>query len=117
VAAAPREQHDRLEEARLAGGIRSPDELRSGLEHDVEDPVAAEVADRQAAQDRRVGDRGCLVVEQALRDALRQDVVRTGITTCTYASSPTGLNTPGDSGPLSSSANRSACTLPSTSLR
>ena len=119
MAAAPGEEHDRLEEARLARGVGPPDELRAGLEHGVERPVAAEVADGEPAQDRRVGDRRrrCRVVDQALRDALRQDVVRTGITTCTYASSPTGLNTPGDSGPLSSSANRSAWTLLSTSLR
>ena len=47
----------------------------------------------------------------------RQDAVRTGITTCTYWSSPSGLNTPGESGPLSSSANWSASTFVRTSVR
>src|SRR5215218_1051765 len=118
MAATPREEHDRLEEARLAGGVGAPHELWPWLEHGIERRVSAQVPDGKPAEDRRVGRRRPgAVVEQALRDALRQDVVRTGITTCTYASSPTGLKTPGDSGPLSSSAKRSAWTLPSTSLR
>src|SRR6478752_10007745 len=50
-------------------------------------------------------------------DHVAQEVVRTGITTWMYWSSPIGLKTPGDSGPLSSRANWSAATLVRTSAR
>ena len=44
VRAAPGEQDDRLEQARLAGGVRPPDELRPGPERGLERRVAAQVA-------------------------------------------------------------------------
>ena len=46
-----------------------------------------------------------------------QEVVRTGMTTWTYRSSPIGLKTPGASGPWSSSANWSASRWSRTSAR
>jgi hypothetical protein len=110
--AAPRQQDDRLEQAGLAGSVGAVDQLRPGLELGVEGRVPAEVADRDPAQDRRVDGRAL-----GAWGGVRQDVVRTGITTWTYAASPTGRNTPGERGPLSSSANRSAETFVSTSLR
>ena len=75
-----RQQHDRLEQARLAGGVRAPDELRARAEGGVERRVAAEVEQAERLEHgssvrgaRRAG----------LRDGGRQDVVRTGITTWT----------------------------------
>src|SRR5690349_13564482 len=106
---APGEQDDALEQARLAGRVGPPDELRAGRQLDVERAVPAEVGQQQPLEQRRGGRRGC-----GRRD---QEVVRTGITTWTYSSSPTGRNTPGESGPLSSIAKRSASTLVSTSAR
>jgi hypothetical protein len=43
VRAAPRDQGDRLEEARLARGIRPPDQLRSRPEFDFERVIATKV--------------------------------------------------------------------------
>ena len=124
MGSAPGREDDRLEQAGLARGVRAPDELRAGREDGVEVRVAAQVADRQPEQDGCGAPALAVDLDGARRrvrgrcpEGVRQDVVRTGITTWTYASSPTGRKTPGDSGPLSSSANRSACTLPSTSLR
>src|SRR5688572_4040060 len=99
----PAEERDGLQQARLAGRIRPVDELRAGTEGRLERgvPTKIERADR---------------VEQAIR-AVSYEVVRTGMTTWTYWSSPMGLKTPGDSGPLSSRANCSAATLVSTSAR
>ena len=66
VASAPREQHDRLEQAGLAGRVGPPDELRPGAERGIERGVPAQVAQADG-------------VEQVPP----QEVVRTGITTCT----------------------------------
>jgi hypothetical protein len=61
----PRKEDDRLEEARLAGGVRAPDEVRPGAEFDLERGISTEVenSDRAEQSDRRY------------------EVVRTGITT------------------------------------
>jgi hypothetical protein len=75
VGSAPGEQHDRLEEARLAGGVRPHDEVRSRAEGELGRAVAAEVLDRD-----RVEHRGILWPGGA---GHRQDVVRSGITTWT----------------------------------
>ncbi len=112
VGVAPGQQDDGLEQARLAGRVGTVDELGARPEGDVEGGVAAQIADRDPAQDRRLRGR-----PSGVEAGVRQEVVRTGITTWTYAVSPTGRNTPGDRGPLSSSAKRSAVRLPSTSLR
>jgi hypothetical protein len=77
MAATPGEQDDRLEEARLAGGVRTEDQLRAGLEDGVERGVPAKVADGEAPQDRGVG------VRPGGGVGVRQEVVRTGITTWT----------------------------------
>ena len=66
MAAPPGQEHDRLEEARLAGRVRAPHELWSGAEGGVEGGVPAQVAQADG-------------VEQDPP----QEVVRTGITTWT----------------------------------
>ena len=76
VRAAPGEQDDRLEQARLAGGVRSPDQLRPGPERDLERVVATEVRARSQHGMRRAR-------PTARPDAILQDVVRTGMTTWT----------------------------------
>ena len=88
--AAPGQQDDRLEEARLACRVGPPDQLRAGFEHGVERRVAAQVADGDAPQDRGVGNRrraGVRAVRRGggrvARAVVRQEVVRTGITTWT----------------------------------
>ena len=80
--------------------------MRAGAERRLERRVASEVEQADAIE--QLGDP---------RRPEDQDVVRTGITTWMYWSSPIGLKTPGDSGPLSSSANWSASTLVRTSAR
>jgi hypothetical protein len=78
MAPAPGQQDDRLEQACLACGVRAPDQLWARLEDGVERRVAPEVADGDAPQDRGVGRRR----GGAFRGRrVRQDVVRTGITT------------------------------------
>ena len=70
--ATPGQQHDRLEQAGLAGRIGPPDELRAGSEVGVEGRVAAQVAelDRLEQTDTR-----------AAVTRPPQEVVRTGMTT------------------------------------
>ena len=62
VGATPGEQDDRLEQARLAGRVGPPDELRSGPEVGVEARVAAQIAelDRLEQTDTRVAGPGPL---------------------------------------------------------
>lgn len=50
VAASPAEQGDPLEQARLAGGIGTPDQLGAGTEGGIECRVAAEVEDRKRVE-------------------------------------------------------------------
>ena len=69
--ATPREQDDRLEEARLASRVGTPDELRTGPEVDVEGRVATQVA-----QDDRLEQ-----TDPGPRTRPPQEVVRTGMTT------------------------------------
>jgi len=76
VAAAPGQQDDRLEQARLACGVGTPDELRAWFEDGVDRGIPAKIADGDTPQDRGVG-RGA--GEAGLQ--VRQEVVRTGITT------------------------------------
>ena len=115
VGAAPGEQHDRLEQARLAGRVRPHDQLRPG-------PEARPRAPRTTARssDRQAPERGLALVRDRRPGRSRVSVRRSsgrGMTTWTYRSSPTGLNTPGESGPLSSRANWSASTFVRTSAR
>ena len=50
VGAPPTEQGDGLEQARLAGGVRSPDQVRAGRERDLEPGVSAQVEDRERVE-------------------------------------------------------------------
>ncbi|TAJ98898.1 MAG: hypothetical protein EPO36_13810 [Chloroflexota bacterium] len=63
---APGKQDDALEEARLAGRVGTPDELRTGAEGRLERAVSPEIGEAER------GERGG-----------PYDVVRTGITTWT----------------------------------
>jgi hypothetical protein len=67
----PREQDDRLEQARLPRRVGTRDELRPGTELDVQRGVPAKIGEPERLELRGGGGR---------RD---QDVVRTGISTCT----------------------------------
>lgn len=101
MGSSPGQQDDGLEQAGLARRIGPPDQLWPGPEVDLEQRVAAQVADGEGLeQDRLPG-----------WARPPQEVVRTGMTTWVYASSPIGRKTPGESGPLSSSANCSADTF------
>ena len=53
VGPAQRQQDDGLEQSRLAGGVRAPDELRPGPELEVQRGVAPEIPDRPGAEERR----------------------------------------------------------------
>ncbi len=48
-----RQQDDRLEQGRLAGGVWTPDELRPGPELEIERRVAPEIPDYQGSEQRR----------------------------------------------------------------
>ena len=95
VRAAPGQQDDRLEQARLAGRVRAPDELRAGAERRVERRVAPQVEQADASRagssgpaapgrppDRGLGggpdrhdDVDVLVVADRLEDAGRERAV------------------------------------------
>jgi hypothetical protein len=75
VGSAPGEQDDRLEQARLAGRVRAPDELRAVAERDIELGVTAEVAQRELCE----GDPGRRRRYRGTGPG--QEVVRTGMTT------------------------------------
>jgi hypothetical protein len=76
VGPAPGQQDDRLEERRLAGGIRPDDQLRTATELGVKRGIRPQVEDRDPAElSRRFRLRG--------RCLCRQLVVRSGITTWT----------------------------------
>ncbi len=76
--ATPGKQDDRFEQACLARRVGAPHELWAVVEQRVERRVAAQVVDGQGPEDRGVRP---LVSGRGRR--FRQDVVRTGITTCT----------------------------------
>jgi len=78
VGTAPGEQDDPLEERGLARGVRSDDQLRTGLELGLQRVVRAEAGDGEAAEE--VALVGRPVDGENLR---RQDVVRSGMTTWT----------------------------------
>ena len=85
VRAAPGEEDDRLEEARLAGGVRAPHELRARARRPrrARGSPAGRGSRGRAGSGRRTPTRGARRTGARVRDPLRQDVVRTGITTCT----------------------------------
>ena len=77
--APPGQQHDRLEQARLAGRVGAPDELRPRPERGLERGIAPEVGEAQGVEQRGVPGRDPAFVG----DGDRQDAVRTGMTTWT----------------------------------
>jgi hypothetical protein len=87
----PRQEDDRLEEARLAGGVRTPDELRTPSELGVERVVTAEVenAQRTKQESPRLATFLAVVLRgrrlssatPSARGCSAYDVVRTGMTT------------------------------------
>ncbi len=83
-----RQQDDGLEQRRLAGRVRTPDQLRPGPELEVERGVAPEIPDRQGSKERRrpaTGSRPDLAPESVARDlSATYEVVLTGMTTWTY---------------------------------
>ena len=83
MAPAPGQQHDRLEEAGLAGRVRAPDELWAGAEGDVEGGVPAEVEQADGVEQGsasggrpdRHHDVDVVVVADGLEDARRERAV------------------------------------------
>ena len=82
-------EHDRLEQAGLAGGVRAPDQLRPRVGRPRRAPRSragrgprARAGSGRRSPARRLSGPGAAAAA-AVRDPLRQEVVRTGITTCT----------------------------------
>jgi hypothetical protein len=77
VRPAAREQDDRLDKARLSGGIGAPDDMGARPERELEAGVSPQVEQAERVEQRRPG--------PASRPGLpvRYDVVRTGMTTWT----------------------------------
>ena len=67
VRATPGQQDDGLEQARLAGRVGAPHQLRAGVEHGVERRVRAQVADGETPEDRGVRLRWVGVVAGSVR--------------------------------------------------
>ena len=127
VGAAAREEDQGLDEVRLAGRVRPDDDVRAGVDRELERVVAPEAREGQGPD----GHRRCRPVRRAARcstgapavrdrraaDAPAQDGVRTGMITWTYEGSSTGLSTPGASGPAISIASWASSMFWSASSR